>query len=208
MEQLGARIQRLEKIPEEARSEIHDFDKILQELYKKKEILGKERKARKPWKWRLADAEKLVLKAEKKKAALESDIRSIRHQQAELAERLEAQQNALEDNIRMLDEANAAAAAVREELAQQTIAGEVMSPQSQTHTAMQGLLTQIRCLSMAVESGNLEAAVGALQSQAAAINFPAEATMGTQFDDSRSDISGMGSSGSGGYGHCIAPGVV
>jgi hypothetical protein len=164
-----------EGIPEASRDLFPDFEERRAGARAALEELSRERRAAKPWLWRLKGAEKTAARAEKATAKASEEVDAMLAQQMALAERLEAKRADLEEARTAHEGALATVASIRAEAAAQdnepgqqgnaatadgsSLSGDVVK-------AVLGLVHQLNELPKAAAAGNLEDAIRAALGQA------------------------------------------
>jgi len=168
-------VQQLEAMGENARKAFPDFVERLAEARKHRDLLQRERRAARPVRWRLVEAERL---AKSKATAVDkasAELDELQLQLEKLQGRVAEQRLALERAKLEREQAEEAVAAVRDEIAREA------SPQrpepgqraamliESAATVAKGIAQQVAALPAALAANNAEAALVAIQVQTDAL---------------------------------------
>ena len=168
-----AALAKWQAIPPSSRMLVQGYDQHLAAAVDAKEALLREKRAAKPWLWRLKGAQRIAAKAERAKSKISGEVDELLAQQMDLEERLSRKRSELEAARVAHEEAVASLAAVRAEAAEDASA-EAPASQGPLISAaaadiVQGLVNQLGEMPKAAAAGNLEAALRAALQQVEAL---------------------------------------
>jgi len=171
-----AAVARWEAIPAASRELVPGFEQHLAAAREARDAVLQEKRASKPWIWRLKGAERLAARAERCKKKVAEEIDSLLAQQLELEQRPVAKHAEMEAAHVAHAEAAASVATVRAEAAtyNSSAAGETQRPSTAAADIIQGLVSQLGELPRAAASGNWEAALRSVVEQAQALRSVVE----------------------------------
>ena len=171
-----AAVARWEAIPAASRELVPGFEQHLAAAREARDAVLQEKRAAKPWIWRLKGAERLAARAERCKKKVAEEIDSLLAQQLELEQRPVAKHAEMEAAHVAHAEAAASVATVRAEAAtyNSSAAGETQRPSTAAADIIQGLVSQLGELPRAAASGNWEAALRSVVEQAQALRSVVE----------------------------------
>ena len=166
-----ATVAKWEAIPLASRELVDCFEQRLAEAVAARDAVLREKRAAKPWVWRLKGAERTVARAERSKTRVATEIDELLAQRVDLEQRLADKRAELESARVTHEEAVASLALVRSEAASDDSLGIHTSsgPPDSAADILQGLVSQLDGIPRAVAAGNLDAALRAVQQQVQAL---------------------------------------
>ena len=168
LEDARQKVSEYEAVGTKARASIPDFDLLLAAARSERDELQRSRRAARPFRWRLVEAESNAKAKSDARSLAQSHLDSLRGELEKLQTSIRVADEEFARASEELSAANAAVAAIYAELAGESKADAAAAQRVDTGCAAQaaqGVAAQIQALPAAFVSGNTESAVRALQCQ-------------------------------------------